>query len=106
MNLLGGKPSLVSFHFQLKVKTRRPYDDQDRRDRIELRMDHWSAQLPRLVTAYLEFRLRDSGDGLPPADGDKQGTASLPGSIEDIELVDIFCESLRPYQYGNAFTLL
>ena len=65
-------------------------------------MDHWSAQLPKLVEAYLEFRSRDSGDGFPTVDDNDQATACSSGSIHDVDLVDIFCESpqsCRLWQY-------
>ena len=94
INLLGGKPCLVSFYFLLKMKTRRPCDDRDRRDRIELRTNHWSAQLPRLVEAYLEFRSRHSSNDFPTLDGNEQTTTPL-NAIHDIELVDLFCKSIH-----------
>lgn len=89
--------SHLSFHFIScsRWKTRRPSDDRDCWDCIELRIDHWSAQLPRLVEAYLEFRSCDSADGFPTLDGNEQATTLPLGSIQDIELVDIFCKSLQ-----------
>ena len=57
-------------------------------------MNNWSAQLPRLVEAYLEFRSRHSGNDFPTLDGNEQTTTPL-NAIHDIELVDLFCKSLH-----------
>ncbi|KIK33049.1 hypothetical protein CY34DRAFT_38119, partial [Suillus luteus UH-Slu-Lm8-n1] len=69
------------------------HDHRIRRDRIEDQMVHWNLQIDRLVAAYLEYRSRDSGDGMPIlgdiADGPLLDTTDCL-SIDDIELVDIF----------------
>ncbi|KAF8423710.1 hypothetical protein L210DRAFT_3337181, partial [Boletus edulis BED1] len=65
-------------------------DDRDRRDRIELQTEHWTTQMPRLVDAYLEYRSRDSGDGFPPLDDAEPPLLPSSGTINNIELVDLF----------------
>lgn len=66
-------------------------DSRTRNDRIELQTEQWSSQLDRLVQAYLDYRLRDRGDGMPcipDADVAIDGTDGL--LLTDIDLVDIF----------------
>ncbi|KAF8432720.1 hypothetical protein L210DRAFT_2766329 [Boletus edulis BED1] len=67
-----------------------PIDDRDRRDRIELQTEHWTTQMPRLVDAYLEYCSRDSGDGFPPLDDAEPPLLPSSGTINNIELVDLF----------------
>jgi len=43
----------------------------------------------------MEFCSCDSADGFPTLDGNEQATTLPLGSIQDIELVDIFCKSLQ-----------
>lgn len=75
------------------------HDHRIRRDRIEDQMVHWNLQIDRLVAAYLEYRSRDSGDGMPIlgdiADGPLLDTTDCL-SIDDIELVDIFSKYQSP----------
>ncbi|KAI6029694.1 hypothetical protein BKA83DRAFT_4568584 [Pisolithus microcarpus] len=71
-------------------------DCRDRRDRIELQVNRWDAQMPCLVEAYLDFRSRSS-DNCSLAEEHAEAFAvpavPLPDIITDIELVDIFSES-------------
>lgn len=63
-------------------------------DCVEIQIHQWTDQMDCLVRAYLDYWLRDSGDGMPtPA------TAISPSSedhsmgifeLTDIELVDMF----------------
>ncbi|KAF8130815.1 hypothetical protein EV363DRAFT_221781 [Boletus edulis] len=46
--------------------------------------------MPRLVDAYLEYRSRDSGDGFPPLDDAEPPLLPSSGTINNIELVDLF----------------
>ncbi|KAI6020370.1 hypothetical protein PISMIDRAFT_41329, partial [Pisolithus microcarpus 441] len=34
-------------------------------DRVEIQTHHWATQMPQLVTAYLDYHVNDSGDGMP-----------------------------------------
>ncbi|KIK39952.1 hypothetical protein CY34DRAFT_88259 [Suillus luteus UH-Slu-Lm8-n1] len=36
-----------------------------RHDHIELQTEHWHNHIDRLVDSYLDYRLRDGGDGMP-----------------------------------------
>ncbi|KAG1770316.1 hypothetical protein EV702DRAFT_1249639 [Suillus placidus] len=40
-------------------------DSRTRNDHIELQTEQWSSQIDQLVKAYLDYRLRDHGDGMP-----------------------------------------
>ena len=69
----------------------RSCDTRDRADCIELRTKEWMAQLPHLVDAYLDYRARDSGNGLPDIDSQREHS----GSIENVELIDMFGKKSR-----------
>ncbi|KAG1845226.1 hypothetical protein C8R48DRAFT_583257, partial [Suillus tomentosus] len=43
-------------------------DLRTRQDRTENQTEHWHLQLDLLVNAYLDYRSRDSGDGMPTLD--------------------------------------
>ena len=68
-------------------------DTRDHRDCIELQTDHWDAQMPHLVEAYLEFRLCNPSDSFlrdESAEVAEVAAAHPPGTVSEIELVDIF----------------
>ena len=68
-------------------------DTRDRRDHIELQTSHWVAQMPRLVDAYLDFRLRNPTDNFlreEPIETVEEAVAHPPGTVSGIELIDIF----------------
>ncbi|KAH7904735.1 hypothetical protein BJ138DRAFT_1106572 [Hygrophoropsis aurantiaca] len=69
----------------------RRVDPRVRRDRIEIQTQHWDLQIDRLVTAYLDYRARDAGDGMPSISEleDTQDSNECP-ALAHIELVDIF----------------
>jgi hypothetical protein len=68
-------------------------DPRTRTDRIENESHHWDIQIDLLVEAYLDYRHRNSGDGIPqvdeiplsPSDYDDQHI-----SLGQIEFIDIF----------------
>ncbi|RDB19588.1 hypothetical protein Hypma_013286 [Hypsizygus marmoreus] len=62
----------------------RRVDHRTRRDRIEIQTGHWELQMDRLVQAFLDFRLRDGGEGTPISPG------NLTNVVYDIEVVDSF----------------
>lgn len=73
-------------------------DSRLRSDRVEIQTHQWTDQMDRLVAAYLDYRLRDSGDGMPtpataisPSSQD-HGTGTF--ELTDIELVDMFSKSV------------
>jgi hypothetical protein len=65
-------------------------DPRTRHDRIEIQTGNWTNQLDTLVDAYLDYRARDKGNGMPslPTGVMLNGHDCL--SLADIELVDIF----------------
>lgn len=69
-------------------------DPRTRRDRTDLQTNHWDMQMNELVHAYLEYRSRDSGDGLPTVlnENDSPSLNTAP-ALSNIELVDTFCRS-------------
>ncbi|KAH7920572.1 hypothetical protein BV22DRAFT_1107609 [Leucogyrophana mollusca] len=69
----------------------RRIDPRVRRDHIETRNEHWGLQVDRLVAAYLHYRKRDLGDGIPSplVDEDTVDGTACP-ALHDIELVDLF----------------
>jgi len=50
-------------------------------------------QMDRLVHAYLDYRSRDAGEGMPTpgAAHDASGASGDYPVLDNIELVDIFC---------------
>ncbi|KAG1720449.1 hypothetical protein EDB19DRAFT_1647083 [Suillus lakei] len=68
---------------------------------------HWNLQMDRLVDAYLNYRSRDSGDGMPAMSDQDLSGVDTSFSINDIELIDIFTRThthLQPlpsHQYPN-----
>ncbi|KAH7904543.1 hypothetical protein BJ138DRAFT_1019008 [Hygrophoropsis aurantiaca] len=70
----------------------RRVDPRVRRDRIELQNEHWGLQMDRLVAAYLDYRMCDSGDGMPvPSTLDTTTVGTECPALADMELVDLFC---------------
>ncbi|KAG2351794.1 hypothetical protein BDR07DRAFT_1258018, partial [Suillus spraguei] len=71
-------------------------DHRTREDRTESRTNHWQLQIDLLVDAYLDYRFRDSGDGLPTFD-DMSAEPLLDDSssvsLTNIELIDLFKRS-------------
>ncbi|KAI6037400.1 hypothetical protein BKA83DRAFT_4486430 [Pisolithus microcarpus] len=68
-------------------------DCRDRRDRIELQINHWDAQMPCLVEAYLDFHSRSSDNGFSVEEHPEAFVMPenhSPDIITEIELVDIF----------------
>ncbi|KAI6022393.1 hypothetical protein PISMIDRAFT_115201, partial [Pisolithus microcarpus 441] len=68
-------------------------DCRDRRDRIELQINHWDAQMPRLVKAYLDFHSCSSDNGFSVEEHPEAFVMPenrSPDIITEIELVDIF----------------
>ncbi|KAG1770855.1 hypothetical protein EV702DRAFT_931170, partial [Suillus placidus] len=66
-------------------------DPRTRHDRIEVETSNWMNQINVLVDAYLDYRTRDKGNGMPSI----PETVLTPDghdclSLADIELVDIF----------------
>ncbi|KAI9449024.1 hypothetical protein HD554DRAFT_2044479 [Boletus coccyginus] len=76
-----------------------PPDDRSRRDRIAIQHDQWDVQMSCLVSAYLDYRLRNSGDGFPSSEvpavspeADEEALGYPPGTVVDVELIDIFSQ--------------
>jgi len=68
-------------------------DPRTRQDCTENQTTQWDLQLSFLVDAYLNYRSRNSGDGLPNIDEIPMEPTSdnLPSvSLVNIELVDLF----------------
>jgi hypothetical protein len=68
----------------------RRIDHRDRRDRVEIQTAHWNIQMTKLVDAYLDFRCRDAGEGMPDIPSHLNDTSSPPIIID---VLDIFCKS-------------
>lgn len=66
-------------------------DPHTRHDHIELQTEQWHNQIDRLVDSYLDYRLRDRGDGMPSiADAAPAVEGSDCPSLTGIDLVDLF----------------
>ncbi|KIK25127.1 hypothetical protein PISMIDRAFT_70197, partial [Pisolithus microcarpus 441] len=76
-------------------------DSRTRHDRIELQTEHWTLQMERLVNAYLDYRYRDTGDGLPAPEESEAGAQCLT----DVELVDMFTRrrATLPYKLHHLY---
>ncbi|KAI5997581.1 hypothetical protein EDD15DRAFT_2162612 [Pisolithus albus] len=61
-------------------------DSRTWHDHIELQTEHWRLQMEQLVNAYLDYRYRDTGDGLPAPEESEASTQYLM----DVELVLIY----------------
>ena len=61
-----------------------------RQDRVENQTRDWKDQMSQLVAAYLDYKLRDRGDGTccPPAERNNSCSSFT------LDVVDMFCESL------------
>ncbi|KAG1724777.1 hypothetical protein EDB19DRAFT_1644330 [Suillus lakei] len=76
-------------------------------ERTEDQTAHWNLQMDRLVDAYLNYRSRDSGDGMPAMSDQDLSGVDASFSINNIELIDIFTRThthLQPlpsHQYPN-----
>jgi len=60
----------------------------------------------KLIDAYLDFCLRDSGDGFPteePAEANDDHEAHPSGTVSGIELLDIFSELSSLLVIRNTF---
>ncbi|KAG1781182.1 hypothetical protein EV702DRAFT_1177492 [Suillus placidus] len=66
-------------------------DPRTQCDRTDLQTNHWDMQMNELVHAYLEYRSRDSGDGIPTVlnENDSPSLNTAP-ALCNIELVDTF----------------
>ncbi|KAG1885851.1 uncharacterized protein F5891DRAFT_909401, partial [Suillus fuscotomentosus] len=82
-------------------------DPRIRGERIDTQTAHWGLQIDRLVDAYLNYRSRDSGDGMPDISDQVLSGVDASFSINEIELIDTFTRRrshLRPlpsHQYPN-----
>ncbi|KAG2105064.1 uncharacterized protein F5147DRAFT_547920, partial [Suillus discolor] len=83
-------------------------DSRTHHDRIELQTEQWHSQIDRLVDAYLDYRVRDRGDGMPCIANTAPAVAGSDcPSLIGINLIDLFgCEqmSLQPqplHRYPN-----
>ncbi|KAF9234795.1 hypothetical protein BU15DRAFT_27886, partial [Melanogaster broomeanus] len=68
-------------------------DDRTRTYRMEASTTHWKLQMDHLVTAYLDYRLPDPGDGMPPSTKTSAGVVTEESSglsLVNMELVDLF----------------
>jgi hypothetical protein len=75
----------------LTSSTSRYVDHRTRQDRTENQTDHWDLQLDLLVDAYLDYRSRDSGDGMPTFEDPDPPLHDPPNvSLTNIELIDTF----------------
>lgn len=71
-------------------------DPRTQRDCIDLQTNHWDMQMNQLVSVYLDYRSRDSGNGMPlsaPTVLNENENPSLNTApvLSNIELVDTFC---------------
>jgi len=87
--------------------TSRYIDHRTREDRTENQTTHWQLQIDLLVDAYLDYRFRDSGDGLPAFD-DMSAEPLLDDSssvsLTNIELIDLFSMFHKvPILCANSF---
>ncbi|KAG8220663.1 hypothetical protein J3R82DRAFT_2945 [Butyriboletus roseoflavus] len=66
-------------------------DPHTHADCVETQSHHWNTQMDCLVSAYLDYQSRDSGDGMPSeVDPLAPPMGEGDGSIVGIELVDMF----------------
>lgn len=74
--------------------TSRYVDPRTRKDRIDIQNANWTAQMECLVKAYLDFRTRDRGDGMPSAPNEDEPVLDHLDTLtlQNIELVDIFSD--------------
>ncbi|KAG1724147.1 uncharacterized protein EDB91DRAFT_1239995 [Suillus paluster] len=75
-------------------------DPRTCRDRIELQSEQWHSQIDQLVDAYLDYRLRDHGDGMPSI---ANATPAIEGS-DCLSLTGIDLMTLQPqpfHRYPN-----
>ncbi|OJA17555.1 hypothetical protein AZE42_13216 [Rhizopogon vesiculosus] len=74
-------------------------DPRTRTDRIDVQNANWNLQMEHLVNAYLDYRTRDCGDGMPSVSRDEHPCNADNLILQNIELVDIFsrkCASPQP----------
>ncbi|KAG6373645.1 hypothetical protein JVT61DRAFT_6308 [Boletus reticuloceps] len=69
-----------------------PIDARTRRDRVNIQLSQWDAQMPRLVEGYLEYRSCESDQlGFPEMQPATEEPVDDPsGTIRNVELIDLF----------------
>ncbi|KAG1837074.1 hypothetical protein C8R48DRAFT_582763, partial [Suillus tomentosus] len=76
-------------------------DPKTRHDRIELQTSHWDMQMDWLVNAYLDYRSRDSGNGIPSlasvVSNEDPSLNAVP-VLTNIELIDTFFRRQDSFQ--------
>jgi hypothetical protein len=65
-------------------------DPCTRTDRIDIQNANWNLQMEHLVNAYLDYRTRGCGDGMPSVSRDEHPCNADNLILQNIELVDIF----------------
>ncbi|KAG6370027.1 hypothetical protein JVT61DRAFT_12546 [Boletus reticuloceps] len=68
----------------------RRIDHRVRMDRTEAQTEHWALQMDHLVAVYLEYRAKDTGDGMPSTQPHVPSSDGESCRISDIGLVDVF----------------
>ncbi|KAF8877444.1 hypothetical protein BD779DRAFT_1803989 [Infundibulicybe gibba] len=64
-------------------------DNRTRTDRVKIQNEYWARQWDQLVDAYLAYRAKDYGDGLPPQN-DSAPPSDPEGDYYIMDAVDIF----------------